>query len=33
MAIYGQGARYKGLAERGGQSNLHSRMDVECVRE
>ena len=29
MAIYGQGVRYKGLAERGGQSISHSRMDLE----
>jgi hypothetical protein len=29
MAIYGQGVRYKGLAERGGQSMLHSGMDAE----
>ena len=29
MAIYGEGVRYKGMAERGGQSILHSRIDAE----
>jgi hypothetical protein len=33
MAIYGQGVRYKGLAERGGQSILHTRMDVEMYEK
>ncbi len=33
MAIYGQGVRYKGLAERGGQLMLHTPMDAETCEE